>query len=207
MTQNNPKNYKPHSNYDADAFIDEIYDDEIVRDINDDIYEDNPSDNEIEYFSSDEKISGERAEGEGENVSPSEDLGDEPKALEAPEATAVPEAMKADPVKAEPVLEADLITQSAEAQAPLIPQDDSPLPSPLAAEESPMITLWNKGYSHFIIAKHLSMSTKVVRDQIEELGLSEKQGKLDLPDDHAYWNATLPEKREIERQLLASEQL
>jgi len=82
---------------------------------------------------------------------------------------------------------------------------DLPSAASAPADDGAMAALWAKGYSHFIIAKHLGASTKLVRDRIEELGLPEKQGKLPLPEDHPYWTVALPEKREIERQLLAAE--
>jgi hypothetical protein len=215
--------------------MDEYYEDEVVRDINEDLEDEGPvsnvdADEERDYPVGDWEV---ESTIHGENDDASERSGNE--ALEGVENTDLDhDAGKDDITQPEMVAATEVVTvvevgadhqEAVEAAAPASEDvsDSSETASvsataveaPVVVEasstapesngENPMTALWAKGYSHFIIAKHLGISTKQVRDDIEALGLSESQGKLDLPESHAYWSASLPEKREIERQLLAAE--
>lgn len=239
---NRYKSSNPYSDADIDEydFVDEIYEEENCRDVNEDLYEET-EEPEVEAEELPEVSEEDNGEIEIEEEKPlaaqvTENVID----LQAQEAEAETKAEPAgrpilsavfhreDPVE-KPIEEGEpaeaLVSEetpasedgeepeanevsspvsgetpkevSKEAPVELTPKAESPV-----TEEDPVLRLWFMGFSQFIISKQTGMSTKEVRDYIEEKGQSDNQGQIDLPATHAYWNASLPEKRNIERQML-----
>ena len=212
----NPKitsaSFDPDLGGEFEDYADEFYEDEIIRDVNDDLVEEpapkiiSEDDNVVSSEIPDnEDQATAAAENDDQNLSSESE---ETAAKEEPE-EAAPTQIIEETAEPMPVSSANQESAPLADEAPIVVAQDSdqldPPSNPQSDDESPIVTLWAKGYSQFIIAKHLGLSTKFVRDEIEKLGLTEKPGALSLPDDHAYWTAALPEKRNIERQLLSEE--
>jgi len=235
---NRYKSNSPYSDADIDEydFVDEIYEEENCRDVNEDLYEEETPEPEIETEELPEESAEDSVELSEEEEKPlTSEKTDNVLAQEEPVTAEEPAgrpilsvvfhreepaekltetedngtALQTEAVTSEgnaDLVEGEVSHASSEEISEEKSEDDQeevrPETETLNAEEDQVLRLWSMGFSQFIISKQVGMSTKEVRDYIEEKGQSENQGKLDLPEDHAYWNASLPEKRDIERQLL-----